>query len=117
MNSIALIPESFELSQQLYYVLVKPDGYYAGGNPHFFNRFGLNEEKIAGIHSLQTIHPDDHAAYTAAVKSCLQEPGLAVSVDLRKAKGKDNYISTKWEFSCVEANNGEEYYIQCTGFD
>ena len=35
MNSIALIPETFELSQHLYYVLVKADGFYAMANPHF----------------------------------------------------------------------------------
>ncbi|MEJ8841376.1 PAS domain S-box protein [Lacibacter sp. H375] len=117
MNSIALIPESFELSQQLYYVLVKPDGYYAGGNPHFFSRFGLNEKRITTTHSYETVHPDDHTVYTAAIKSVLQEPGVTVSVNLRTAIANEGYISTKWEFNCIEANNSEEYYIQCIGFD
>ena len=113
MNSIAFIPESFELSQQLYYVLVRPDGYYAGANPHYFNSFGLQEEKITGVHSLEAIHPGDHLAYTSALETCLQKPGVAVSVELRKTKGAGIYISTKWEISC----SGEENYIQCVGFD
>src|SRR5690349_24426846 len=115
MNSIALIPESFELSQQLYYVLVKPDGYYAGGNPYFIKRFGLTEEKITTIHSLETIHPDDHTAYAAAIKACSKEPGKVVPVHLRKSAGKDKYVSTRWEFSCIEGNSATDYYIQCIG--
>jgi PAS domain S-box-containing protein len=117
MNSIALIPESFELSQQLYYVLVKPDGYYAGGNPYFIKRFGLSEEKITTIHSFDTIHPDDHNAYAAAIKACSKQPGKVVTVHLRKLEGKGKYVSTRWEFSCIEGNNVVEYYIQCIGLD
>ncbi|HLO38845.1 MAG TPA: PAS domain S-box protein, partial [Lacibacter sp.] len=117
MNSIALIPESFELSQQLYYVLVKPDGYYAGGNPYFIKRFGLSEEKITAIHSLETIHPDDHTAYAAAIKACSEEPGKIVPVQLRKSEGKGKYVSTRWEFSCIEGNTAADYYIQCVGLD
>jgi PAS domain S-box-containing protein len=117
MNSIVLIPESFELSQQLYYVLVKPDGYYAAGNPHFVSRFGLTEEKITTTHSYETIHPDDHIAYTAAIKACSKEPGKIVPVNLRKSEARGNYISTKWEFSCIEGNNAGGYYIQCIGID
>ena len=113
MNSIVFIPESFELSQQLYYVLVRPDGYYAGANPHYFYRFGLDEEKITSIHSLASIHPDDQHTYSAALKTTLQKPGVAVSVELRKAKQNGHFISTKWEVSY----NGEENYIQCIGFD
>lgn len=117
MNSVALIPESFELSQQLYYVLVRPDGYYAGGNPHFFSRFGLNEKKITSIDSFETIHPDDHTVYTAALKACSEEPGKIVPVDLRKAESKGNYVSTRWELSCIEGNSADDYYIQCVGLD
>jgi PAS domain S-box-containing protein len=113
MNSIAFIPESFEISQQLYYVLVRPDGYYAGANPYYLNCFGLDEEKITTIHSLEIIHPDDHLAYSTALKTSVQKAGVAISVEIRKVTAEGNYISTKWEISY----NGEENYIQCIGFE
>lgn len=113
MNSIVFIPESFELSQQLYYVLVRPDGYYAGANSHYFNCFGLSDETITNTHSREIIHPEDQVAFAAAIKASVQKPGVAVTVQLRKSKEDGHYISTKWEISYSR----EENYIQCIGFN
>jgi PAS domain S-box-containing protein len=117
MNSIALIPESFELSQHLYFVLIKPDGYYIAANPHFLDQFGLDEIRIAGTPSLAAFHSGDHIAFSNAVNTCINEPGVAVSVDLRITNGNGKYVLTRWELSCIETNNEEEYYIQGIGFD
>ncbi|HTH29789.1 MAG TPA: PAS domain S-box protein, partial [Lacibacter sp.] len=94
-------------------MLVRPDGYYAGANPYYLNCFGLDEEKITTIHSLEIIHPDDHLAYSTALKTSVQKAGVAISVEIRKVTAEGNYISTKWEISY----NGEENYIQCIGFE
>jgi PAS domain S-box-containing protein len=117
MNSIALIPESFELSQHLYFVLINPNGWYVAANPHFLGQFGLNEIRMTSTHSLTAIHPDDHSVYSNAVNTCINKPSVTVSVDLRTKKEKGNYALTRWELSCVETNSEEEYYIQGIGFD
>jgi PAS domain S-box-containing protein len=117
MNSTALIPETFELSNHLYYVLVKPDGYYAMGNAHFLKRFGLPQEELKTIWSFDRIHADDHAAFKQAVEYCTSGPGRSISVDLRKPDQKGRYIATRWELSGVETELEEEYYIQCVGYD
>ncbi|MBP6686405.1 MAG: PAS domain S-box protein [Lacibacter sp.] len=117
MNSIVLIPESFELSRQLYCVIVKADGYCIGGNPYFLQKFGLNEQQLATIRLFETIYPEDYSAYENAVNRCLQEPGKTVTVDLHKPKGKSNNVSTRWECLCIESGITDECYIQFVGFD
>ena len=116
MNRTALIPEIFQTSKQLYYVLVKPDGYYAVANPCFFQKFQISESNLSAVHSFETIHPDDHAACAATVEHCIQEPGKSFSVVLRKPISLSGFAYTKWEFTCINAEK-DEFYIQCVGFD
>lgn len=116
MNKTALIPDIFQTSNQLYYVLIKPDGYYAVANPYFFQKFQLSESNISTVHSFESIHPGDHEACAATVERCMQEPGKSFSVVLRKPIPLSGFTYTKWEFTFIGSVE-EEYFIQCVGFD
>lgn len=116
MNTASLIPDIFKTSHQLYYVLIRPDGYYAAGNSYFFQKFQISENSISTVHSLDTIHPDDHAACAAVVEKCIQQPGESFSVILRKPVPQIGFAYSKWEFTSINPAEGE-FYIQCVGFD
>jgi PAS domain S-box-containing protein len=116
MNRTALIPDIFQSSYQLYYVLIKPDGFYAAANPYFFRKFQLNENSISTVHSFETIHPGDHAACATVVEQCIQQPGKSFSVVLRKPIPLSGFTYTKWEFTYINSDE-EGFYIQCVGFD
>lgn len=116
MNKTALIPEIFQTSHQLYYVLIKPDGYYAVANPYFFQKFQLTEDSLATVHSFETIHPEDHAACIAVVEQCMQQRGKSFDVVLRKPVPLSGFIYTNWEFTYIDSVD-EGFYIQCIGFD
>ncbi len=117
MNSIALIPETFELSQHLYYVLVRKDGSFATANPYFLNRFGIPGNAIQTVPAFSRVHPADRVQCKNAIAYCSSEPGKSIAVDFRKPDSAGNYISTRWEFSGIEREEEEEFYIQCVGYD
>ena len=116
MHTSASIPQLFQTSHQIYFVLIKADGYYAVANSCFLERFGVEESQLSSIHSFETIHPDDHASCTEIVGQCMQQPGKSFLITLRKPVPSGSYAYTKWEFTSV---NVEEvgHCIQCLGFD
>lgn len=116
MNSAELIPELFQYSQQLYYVHIGLNGYYQTANTYFLQKFHFTESNISSVHSLETIHPSDHAACVAVVEQCMQQPGRSFSVELRKPVFVNVYTTTKWEFTYVQPLQAAGY-IQCVGFD
>ncbi len=116
MNKTALIPEIFQTSHQLYYVLIKPDGYYAVANSYFFQKFQIGEDSISTVHSFETIHPGDHEACAEVVQKCVQQPGKGFSIVLRKPIPLSGFTYTNWEFTYIESVD-EGFYIQCIGFD
>lgn len=117
MNSIAFIPETVELSQHLYYVLVKKDGSFATANTHFMNRFGLPGSPMQTIPAFSRVHPADRVRCKNALEYCGSEPGKTISVDFRKPDATGNYVSTRWEFSGIESRENGEFFIQCIGYD
>jgi PAS domain S-box-containing protein len=116
LTQTSVIPECFVHSSQIYFTLIGMDGRYLAGNPHFLRTYGFSEDTINEKNSLDTIHPDDHDACRAASMECIQNPGKAVSVILRKPV-QNKYTFTRWEFLFVPETNEEEPHIQCTGFD
>ncbi|MFY7840585.1 MAG: PAS domain S-box protein [Lacibacter sp.] len=116
MNNILLIPEVFVNTQQLYYVLLKPDGYYAAANPYFIDRFQLTEDSLTQLNSFETICPSDHAPCKQAIRESIENPGMCITIQLRIPFGEKAYTNTSWEFTCIDAAD-EAYYIQCIGYD
>jgi PAS domain S-box-containing protein len=116
LTQTSAIPECFVQSAQFYFTLIGMDGRYLGANPHFLKTFGFSEAAINEKNSLDTIHPDDHEACRTASMECIQNPGKAVSVTLRKPI-QSKYAFTHWEFLFVPETNEEEAHMQCTGFD
>lgn len=117
MNSVAFIPESFELSRQFYYLLVRPDGHLAAANPHFCKKFGLREGIRPDSHSTANIHPGDHIGFANVVTTCLQHPGSSVSIDLRIEGSGSEMLLTRWEFSALDAAEQDGGYVQGVGYD
>ena len=116
MHTITSIPQLFQTSHHLYYVLIRPDGYYAAANACFCERFQLTEQTISTTHSFETIHPDDHADCSAVVEQCMQHPGKSYPITFRKPLSVGVFTYTKWEFTY---NHSEEEggFLQCVGFD
>lgn len=116
MNILTNIPQLFQTSHQLYYVLINADGYYTVANSCFLKRFGIEESELSKIHSFETIHPDDHAACAEIVGACMQEPGKSFPITFRKPIASGLFAYTKWEFTCVNME-GLGLCIRCVGFD
>lgn len=116
MTQTSAIPECFVHSSQIYFTLIGMEGKYLAGNPFFLKTFGFSETTLTQTNSLDSIHPDDHEVCRAATIECIQNPGKAVSVTLRKPIDS-KYAFTKWEFIFVSETNEEEAHIQCIGYD
>jgi PAS domain S-box-containing protein len=116
LTQTSAIPECFVLSAQFYYTIIGMNGRYIAGNPHFLKTFGFSETTLQEKNGLDSIHPDDHEACKAASIECIQDPGKAVVVTLRKP-AQSKYALTKWEFLFVPETNEDEAYIQCIGYD
>ncbi|TWI83351.1 PAS domain S-box-containing protein [Lacibacter cauensis] len=116
MNSAELIPDIFQNSRQLYYVLIGMDGYYCAANDYFLERFTTPDTVLVKLHSFESVHPADHTLTAAVVEQCIQQPGRSFPIEVRKPSALGNYIYTKWEFTYIKAVDGVAY-IQCIGFD
>lgn len=110
-----MIPEPFIHTGSLYFVLINAEGYYSAANPYFFEKFALPEATITSVHFFETILPEDHPAFSKAFEFCLNHPGTSIKVDLRKPDVNGGVVFTRWEFTCLQNNDGD--YIQCIGYD
>jgi PAS domain S-box-containing protein len=104
-------------SRQLYYTQIGMNGKYITANPYFFETFGFNPEELQQMSSMASVHPDDVDACSKAAHECINNPGKAVTVVLRKPLSLGNYAHTKWEFTFINESSGDEPFIQCIGFD
>lgn len=110
-----MIPEPFIHTESLYFVLINADGYYSVANPYFLKKFGLQKATLTSVHSFETILPEDRSACLKAVDFCLNNPGTATKVDLRKPGINATVLFNRWEFTGLQ--NEESGYIQCIGYD
>lgn len=110
-----MIPEPFIHTENLYFVLINAEGYYSVANPYFLKKFGLHEATVTSVHSFETILHADRSACLKAVEFCLNNPGTAIKVDLRKPGLNEVVLFTRWEFTGLQ--NREAGYIQCIGYD
>ncbi len=113
--SATMIPEPFIHTESLYFVVINADGYYSVANPCFLKKSGLSEAALSSVHSFETIIPADRSACLKTVEFCLDNPGTATMVDLRKPGTNDTVLFTRWEFTGLQ--NEETGFIQCIGYD
>jgi PAS domain S-box-containing protein len=107
-------------SQAAYVVRTDLDGNYTYINKRFEDAYAwMQSEKVnlIGMFSLDTIAPIDHDKTREVVIQCLENPGQAVQITLRKISQTDELFYTLWEFVAITDNQGLPSEIQCVGFD
>jgi PAS domain S-box-containing protein len=112
------LPEFLKKSQLYSIVITNMSGYYIYVNEVFKQRFSFIATDFIGVHSFETIHPDDHGVCLQAVNACIAQPDKTVQVKLRKpAENKEDYYWTNWEFSVLFNTDKTPLGILCIGYD
>ena len=107
-------------SQTAYVIRTDIEGNYTYINDAFFKRFCWNYEKnsdLIGLSCMNTIYIDDHAKTIETVTACINAPGTAKQVILRKSNRDGSIFSTIWEFVALTNEAGEFSEMQCIGVD
>ncbi|MDX2076247.1 MAG: ATP-binding protein [bacterium] len=109
--------QSLVESQSSYLVRTDLKGNYTFANKSFLDRFGYDLDTIIGLPALKTIYPEDHDKTIKTVEQCYQNPGVPISVTLKKLLPNGEVAWVDWEFMTIEDNVGEIAEIQCVGLD
>lgn len=108
---------SFVELQGTYFLRTDLEGKYTYASPAHIETFGMGKTSLIGRSGLEHIIPEDHEKTFRAVEQCLQNPGTAVSVVLRKPSTSGKILWTEWEFITIQNAEGVVSEIQCVGHD
>ncbi len=103
-------------SQTNFLVRANLKGNYTFANKHFLEHFGYDESLI-GKHFSSQIHPDDIEKSREGIAKCVNNPGKAVAIELRKPKGDGTYFTNYWEFVGISNEEGVVTELQGIGYD
>lgn len=115
-RALANFYRSLAETESIYVVKTDVEGRYSFVNDYFAFRFGGGRSML-GLASLDSIHPDDHAACLETVQCCFEKPGLAFPVTLKKYLPNGQLVYGKWEFRGITDGAGQITEILCTGYD
>lgn len=115
-RALANFYRSLAETESIYVVKTDAEGRYSFVNDYFAFRFGGGRSML-GLSSLDSIHPDDHAACLETVQCCFEKPGLAFPVTLKKYLPNGQLVYGKWEFRGITDASGQITEILCTGYD
>ncbi len=104
-------------SKTFYHIITDMAGNYVYVNQHFKETFHFIAEDFIGKPSHNSYHPEDISRCLSIVEKCINHPGEAFSVNLRKPLPNDEYFWTTWEFSLLHDESGAMTGINCIGFD
>jgi PAS domain S-box-containing protein len=108
---------SFVELQGTYFLRTDLEGKYTYASPAHIQTFGMGKTSVVGLSGLEHIIPEDHPKTFRAVEQCLQNPGTAVSVVLRKPSTSGNIMWTEWEFITIQNADGVVTEVQSVGHD
>jgi PAS domain S-box-containing protein len=108
---------SFVELQGTYFLRTDLEGKYTYASPAHIQTFGMGKTSLIGRSGLEHIISEDHPKTFWAVEQCLQNPGTAVSVVLRKPSTSGRILWTEWEFITIQNAEGVVTEIQCVGHD
>jgi PAS domain S-box-containing protein len=104
-------------SQTNFVVRTDMTGNYTFVNDQFCSSFGYVREQLIGTPSQNTFLPEDFAVVDQTVIRCIQEPGRAFPVVIRKQHPLYGIAVTEWEFIALTDTDEIPTEIQCVGHD
>ncbi|MFZ4621762.1 MAG: PAS domain S-box protein [Bacteroidota bacterium] len=99
--------------------LVRTDmrGKYTYVNEPFIKKFGFRLDELMGKDAAITVCEEDLELMNETVVHCVQQPGVPVSVELRKPNPAGGFFITEWEFTLISDAGGVPQEVQCVGRD
>ncbi|AMQ56493.1 PAS domain S-box protein [Algoriphagus sanaruensis] len=105
-------------SQKNYIIRTDLEGRHTFWNKKFADDFGyLYPHGLGKAESLASICAHDQAKATEYAIKCIENPGVAFTVELDKPTKNGEVIQTLWDFVCLTDSQGIPFEIQCEGID
>lgn len=104
-------------SQTSFVIRTDISGRYTFANERFCRAFGYDRSTLIGSSATGTYLAEDHPAVEQAVHRCVEHPGTAVGVTLRKMHPTLGILVSEWEFLAITDESGRPTEIQCVGHD
>ena len=103
-------------SQTNFLIRTDLEGKFTFVNPSFKKRYDDYGE-LLGMHSLETILPEDHQKTRELVEVCLKEPGKMMPIEIRKPTKDGTPCYNYWEFVAITDITGQPTEIQGVGYE
>lgn len=104
-------------SHTSYLIRLDEHGFYNYANARYLKKFNFKLPELVNHHFQNLLAPEDIAKFRQARKSCMENPGKIVSLELRSAHAENSLSWTSWEFVCLESANDFGIEIQGMGLD
>ncbi len=118
MNPSLKFPDWIHLSHVYLLAISDLEGNFIYVNQHFRERYAYLDKPFMGMHSRETVHPEDLPKYMATCQTCQKDPKAIIQIQFRSPLNLEGkYEWNYWEFSRYTNLEGRPQGILRMGYD